>query len=166
MDQQQCILRPAHRSQRCWFFTPGWHFVQYVSWRGKSPGATRPLWSCRVRGGSAHDSLSIPCLSHLRESTHLWISYGLTSMERGFKNSLSVTKDPQVKKYAQFAVAGMQLAERKWKKSHRQKQRHFGLAKGEPDTIWSRYPWVRIRRTSASAWEEAGHFWSVLAITD
>lgn len=31
--------------------------------------------------------------------------------KEGFKNSLFVTKDPKVKKYAQLAVAEMQLAE-------------------------------------------------------
>lgn len=42
--------------------------------------------------------------------------------KEGLRNSLLVTKDPQVKKYAQLTVAGMQLAEWKWKKSHHQKQ--------------------------------------------
>ena len=49
--------------------------------------------------------------------------------KEGFKNSLLVTKDPQVKKYAQLAVAGMQLAEWKWKKSQRQKQGILALQK-------------------------------------
>ncbi|MCJ1349201.1 hypothetical protein MMC31_007437 [Peltigera leucophlebia] len=60
----------------------------------------------------AHDSLSIPCLSHLRESTHLGISL-----------------DPQVKKYARLAVARIQLAKWKWKKSHHQKQVILALQK-------------------------------------
>lgn len=42
--------------------------------------------------------------------------------KEGFESAQLVTKDPKVKKYAQLAVAGMQLAEWKFNKSHRQKR--------------------------------------------
>lgn len=64
--------------------------------------------------------------SHVYHMCETSRSFGLLedwqTWKDGLKNSLLVTKDPEVKKYAQLAVAGMQLAEWKWKKSHRKKQ--------------------------------------------
>lgn len=55
--------------------------------------------------------------------------------KEGFENSLLVTKELKVKKYAQLAVVGMQPADWKWNKESSTETKHFGLVRGGPDTI-------------------------------
>lgn len=75
----------------------------------------------------------------IHSASHVYRTFGLEVdwqiWKEGFQNSLLVTKDPQVKKYAQLAVAAMQLAEEKWEKSPRQKQGILALQKMDPTQL-------------------------------